>query len=102
MRFKVEYNPDFYDDIEKAVDFNNNRRNGWGDKLFLIVKKQTASLSKSALSFGIKYDDIRCMPVNKFPYLVHYRATIQTKTVKVEALIHTSRGPEVWKEKIDS
>jgi len=30
---------------------------------------------------------------------VHYRVNEQTKTVKVEALFHTSRDPEIWDER---
>ena len=31
-----------------------------------------------------------------FPYLIHYHVNEQTKTVKVEALFHTSRDPKSW------
>jgi len=71
-------------------------RLGLGDKLFNNVKNQTTKLSKTALLFSIKYDNIRCMCIEKFPYMVHYRVNEQTKTVKVEALFHTSRNPKSW------
>ena len=101
MRFKVEYNPDFFDDIVQAVDWYNEKNTGLGDKFFKNVKKQTAKLSSAALLFAVKYNDVRCMQIKKFPYLVHYRVNEQTKTVKVEALFHTSRDPKIWNERID-
>jgi hypothetical protein len=100
MRFKVEYNPDFFEDIAQAVDWYNEKNAGLGDRFFRNVKKQTARLSTAALHHPVKYDDIRCMRIEKFPYLLHYRINEQTKTVKVEALIHTSRNPEIWHERI--
>lgn len=101
MKFKVEYNPDFFNDIEQAVDWYNGKQKGLGDRFFNNVKKQMAKLSTSALHFAIKYDDIRCMCIEKFPYMVHYRLNEQTQTVKVEALFHTSRNPKVWDERTE-
>ncbi len=99
MKFTIEYNPDFFNDIVAAVDWYNEKQAGLGDKFFKIIKQQTAKLSTSALHYAVKYDDIRCMGVNKFPYLIHYRVNEYTKTVKVEALFHTSRNPNIWNER---
>jgi hypothetical protein len=75
------------------------KRAGLGDRLLNNFRKQTAKLSTSALHFAVKYDDVRCMCIKKFPYLVHYRVNQQTQTVKVEALLHTSRDPKLWKNR---
>ena len=99
MKFKVEYNPDFFNDIVEAVDWYNEKQAGLGDRLFKKVKQQTKKLSTSPLHYAIKYDDIRCLTVDKFPYLLHYRVNEQTKTVKVEAMFHTSRDPKIWNER---
>ncbi len=99
MKFKLEYNPDFFNDIAQAVDWYNEKQTGLGDRLFKTIKQQTTKLSSAALQSAIKYDDIRCLRIEKFPYLVHYRANEQTKTVKVEALFHTSRNPKIWYER---
>ena len=98
MKFTVEYNPDFFNDIAKAVDWYNEKQAGLGDRLFKAVKKQTKKLSASPLKYAGKYDDIRCMYIERFPYLVHYRVNEQTKSVKVEAIFHTSRNPKIWNE----
>ncbi len=99
MRFNVEYNPEFFNDISQAVAWYNNKQKGLGDRLFNNIKKQTSKLSVSAQNFAIKYDEIRCMRIEKFPYMVHYRLNEQNKTVKVEALFHTSRNPEIWSKR---
>jgi hypothetical protein len=96
MTFTVEYNPEFFFDLVQAVDWYNDRQFGLGRRFFNQIKTQTAKLSTSALFFAVKYDNIRCMQIQKFPYLVHYRVNEQTSTVKVEALFHTSRDPEIW------
>jgi len=99
MKFTVEYNPEFFNDLVLAVDWYNEKQPGLGNRFFNKVKKQTAKLSTSALIFAVKYDDIRCMNIERFPYLVHYRIDKQTGTVKVEALFHTGRNPKIWYER---
>ncbi len=34
MKFRVEYNPDFFNDIAQAVDLYNEKQTGLGDRLF--------------------------------------------------------------------
>ena len=98
-KFNIEYNPDFFDDLVQAVDWYNEQCAGLGDRFCKSVKKQTAKLSTNALCFAVRYFDIRCMRIEKFPYMVHYRINEQTKIVKVEALFHTSRDPKIWSER---
>jgi len=101
MKFKVEYNPDFFDDLVQAVEWYNEKQIGLGDRFLNNVKKQTKKLSTSAFHFAVKYDNIRCMQIEKFPYLAHFRINEQSKTVKVEALFHTDRNPKIWDERIE-
>ena len=101
MKYTVEFNPEFFNDIAQAIDWYNAKQARLGDRFFNNVKKQTAKLATSAFRYAVKYDDIRCMQILNFPYLVHYRINEQTKTVKVEAMFHTSRNPEIWHKRIE-
>jgi hypothetical protein len=33
--------------------------------------------------------------------MIHYRIDLNNKVVKVEALFHTSRDPEIWSQRIE-
>lgn len=99
MKFTIVYNPEFFNDIVSAVDWYNEKQPGLGDRFFESVKKQTARLSTSALHFAIKYDNIRCLCIEKFPFVVHYRVDEQSKIVKVEALFHAYRDPKTWNQR---
>lgn len=98
MKFRVQYNPSFFNDLSQAVDWYNEKQVGLGERFLINTKKQTAKLSISALQFAVKYDEIRCMRIEKFPYLVHYRVNEMTRTVRVEALFHSSRNPKAWND----
>ncbi len=99
MKFKLKFNPEFYNDLLQAIYWYDEQRLGLGSKFYLSVKKQVAQLNTSALNFPIRYDDIRCLPLKTFPYMVHYRIDIENKLVKIEALFHTSRNPSVWRKR---
>jgi hypothetical protein len=43
--------------------------------------------------------EIRCMLVNKFPYMVHFYINEKTSVVEVLAVISTDRNPKIWGEK---
>ena len=99
MKYSVVYNPEFFNDLIQAVDWYNDKQIGLGKRFFDKVRKQTEILSTSPFLFAVKYDDIRCLRIEKFPYTVHYRVNTQTSTVRVEALFHTSRDPKIWDER---
>lgn len=39
------------------------------------------------------------MPIEKFPYMVHFTVDEKNGIVKILAVIHTSRNPDIWDEK---
>jgi hypothetical protein len=58
------------------------------------VSKQIDLLSDSAFHHAVRYDEVRCFKIEKFPFNIHY--TITSNEVQVFAVIHTSRNPEIW------
>jgi len=101
MKFILEFNPDFYFDLLQAMDWYENQQHGLGKKFFSTVKQHSKELQSTAMNFAIRYDDIRCMPLKKFPYMIHYRVDSVEGSVKIEALFHTSRDPNDWQKRMD-
>jgi hypothetical protein len=99
MKFKVIYNPEVYDDIQQAVDWYNEQKPDLGKHFYTTTKNHLNSLKSSALHFAIRYDDIHCMKIKKFPYMTHYRVDMDKKIVKVEAVLSTDRSPRIWKKR---
>ena len=99
MTFNITYNPEVQNDIQSAVSWYNKQQPGLGKRFLTSARKQLNSLKNSADHYAIRYDDIHCMPIKKFPYMAHYRINHENKTIKVEAVIHTSRDPEKWNQR---
>lgn len=86
-------------DIQGAADWYNKQVTGLGSRFQKQVKQQINSLKTNARNNGVRYDEVRSMVIKKFPFLVHYIIEGTSTTVKVFAVIHTSRNPTIWEKK---
>jgi len=98
-KFKVKIDSDALLDIQEATDWYNKQLAGLGSRFQKQVKQQINSLKVNAENYSVRYNDVRCMTIKKFPFLVHFIIENSTETVKVFAVIHTSRNPTIWEEK---
>jgi hypothetical protein len=97
MIFDIIFAPEVKFDIQEAIDWYNSKQEGLG-KLFLTeLKKYLNLLQQTPKSFAIRYNTTRCLPLKKFPFLIHYRVDDEENTIYVDAILHTSRNPEIWK-----
>lgn len=85
--YKVSLYESVTADIQQAVDYYNSKQKGLGIRFYKVAKKTLNSLKTDAHLYQIKYKNIRCIKINKFPYLLHYEMLENQKTVKVYALI---------------
>ena len=96
--FKLKFNSQIHKDIQHQVDyyFKETKSHELGKRFTKTVKTEIQRLKKYALQYEVKYDDIRCLPIPKFPFRAHYRLNEKENTVKVEAIISTSISPDSW------
>jgi toxin ParE1/3/4 len=93
MRFKIELDPLAIKDLQTAIDYYEEQQRGLGSKFETTVDKHFAALSKNPF-FQIRYDAIHCMPIRKFPYMVHFSIDEVSKLVRIIAVLHTSLDPD--------
>jgi hypothetical protein len=93
---KIIFAAEVYDDLQQAVDFYNSRKKGLGSRFFKAVKIQISRIQSNAYSFQIRYSDIRCSPINKFPFMMHYRVLTDPNVIMIIAILGDYRNPEIW------
>jgi len=98
MEYKLFIEPESLNDIQEAVYWYNDRQKGLGKRFFSEVKKKFKTIIKNPF-YAVKYDDIRCVLIDKFPYLIHYKIEEDLKQIDVIAVFHTSRNPDLWNER---
>jgi len=99
MKYNVKIEPEALSDIQDITNWYNEQKSGLGKRFQKTVIKQIDTLDKNPNIYAIRYKQIRCVLVKKFPYMVHFYINDDTKTVEVLSVISTSRNPKIWHEK---
>jgi hypothetical protein len=99
QKLDLDIEPEAFDDIQKTVNYYNNKKSNLGKRFFTTVDKHFEFLKKNYLSFAVRYDSIRCMPVEKFPYMIHYRILEQQELVSAKAVFCTYEDSEKWEKR---
>jgi len=98
-KYKVKIEPEALADIQDITDWYNEAQKGLGKRFQNTTIKQINSLNKDPHIYAIRYKEIRCIVVKKFPYMVHFYINDENNTVEVLAVINTERNPKIWEEK---
>jgi len=99
MKYKVKIEPEALADIQDVTNWYNNAKTGLGKRFRDITIKLIDSLKKDPHIYAIRYKEIHCAPVKKFPYMVHFYINTETRTVEVLAVFSTDRDPKIWEER---
>lgn len=73
-----------------------NKSKGLGSRFQKQAKAQINSLKKNPLGSAIRYANVRCLLIKKFPFMIHFTIDDKQKLVEVFAVYHTSRNPKIW------
>ena len=98
-KYKVKVEPEALADIQEITDWYNKAQAGLGKRFQKTVIKHINSLSKDPHIYAIRYKEIRCVIIKKFPYTAHFYINDDNNTVEVLAMISTDRNPKIWQEK---
>jgi hypothetical protein len=102
IKYQILIETDALQDIRNASEWYDKQGFKLGHKFQEQVKKQINSLKISPLRYCIRYAEVRCMHLIKFPFMVHFSVDNQVQTVNIFAVTHTSRNPEIWKQNLKS
>ena len=100
-KYKIQITPEAIADINDITAWYHKVDAKLGTKFQFTATEKINRLSKNPQIFAIRYQEIRCMPVPKFPYMVHFYINEETNSVEVLAVISTDRDPKIWKENTD-
>lgn len=95
MEFKIE--PEAIIDIQSQIDYYNSKQKGLGKKFHKEVNIFFETIRKNP-NFQIRYKNIRCLPLKKFPAMIHFTYHEQKKQVIIRAVLNTYLDPiNHWK-----
>jgi len=87
------------EDIREAALWYNKQQNGLGKRVTTEVREKVHFIRQNPKASNVRYDGVRTTVLNVFPFMIHYTIDEKNKTIIVSAVLHTSRNPELWKNR---
>ena len=95
MAYSLVIDPNAIQDIQQAIDYYDEQQTGLGKRFESALNKRLITLEKNPF-FTIRYDQVRCLPMKKFPFMVHFTIDEKQSIVTIRAVFHTSLDPQKW------
>lgn len=84
-------------DIKDAVDYYNWKHSGLGDRFFEKLYLKIEKIISNPEVYEIRYQNIRFAKIDNFPFVIQF--INQPDAIVVISILHTSRNPQLWKER---
>jgi len=98
-KYKIKIEPEALADIQTITAWYNEAQTRLGERFQKTVISHINSLNKNPQICAIRYKEIRCVLIKKFPYMVHFFINDENNTVEILAIISTDRDPNIRLEK---
>lgn len=95
MSFAVFLTANAQTDIQQAIDWEDSRADDLGRRFFKQLEKRLAAIAAIPTIGSTRYDDVRCVKMEFFQYLIHYVIDTDKGQVLILRVLHTSRKP-IW------
>lgn len=87
------------EDIREAAKWYNKRQIGLGKRFTAEVRDKVNFIRQNPETSNVRYDNVRTAVLNVFPFMVHFTIDEKNKTIIISAVLHTSRNPELRKNR---
>lgn len=95
MKYSLVLDPRVLEDIQKAIDYYDEQKQGLGLKFEAELNAHFKSILKTPF-FAVRYDQIHCLPLKKFPFMIHYEIDEVYNLIGIRAVFHTKLNPSNW------
>jgi len=92
----MKYKPEAMSDIQEIINWYDEQKVGLGELFHNTIVNHIDMLKISPHIYNVRYKQIRCVLVRKFPYMIRYYINEKTQTVEILAVISTFRSPIIW------
>jgi len=99
MNLAAVFRPEAVADVVEARGWYEEQDPGLGDAFAASVEEIVNRMKSMPRMYPVTHRDVRRGKLRKFPYLVYYR--VHPNKVEVLAVLHGSRDPRLWRERIN-
>jgi plasmid stabilization system protein ParE len=95
MPFTILLLPQTKQDLQEAYEWYSLQQLDLGERFLEHVEEKLVRLSITPGIGSIRYDDVRCTMVDKFPYLIYYNVNYYNNSITVLRILCTYKKP-LW------
>lgn len=99
MAIKIIYSKYVKDDLKDITQWYSRINNALTKKFSSDFRNKINLIKENPQSFEIKYENYRIIFLDTFPYGIHYEFFEAESCIKIYAVFHTSRNPQIWQER---
>ena len=82
-------------DINNGVDYYNDIQKDLGKRFGNDVKSSINKIKRNPF-FQIRYDNIRCLPLGTFPFMIHFEVLESNNLIIIYGIINTYLNTDNW------
>ena len=97
-KFSIEISDEAEIDFDKSYEYYFEDSPKVADAFFRRINVSFEDIKQNPFTFPVAYKNVRKYVMKKFPFVIYYQ--IVNSIIKVIAIFHTSRNPEIWNERI--
>ncbi len=86
-------------DIKEAAIWYNEQQPGLGKRFTAHLRKKVHYVRQNPNTIAIRYDNVRTVLLDIFPYMIHFIVDDDEKVITVLAVLHTARDNKIWTER---
>lgn len=95
----IEFSDESFLDIEDAIIWYETIRKGLSIDFELCLEVGIDEILNNPNNFQKRYSYVRIHFIKRFPYGIHFYI-LNDNLIRVIGIIHTSRSPIIWSERI--
>ena len=93
MAFNTIVLPSAIRDIQEIIDYYDSLQQGLSLKFDNELNDYFLTLQKNPF-FQVRYANVRCLPLKKFPVMIHFTIEEKLNIVYIRAVLNTSKDPD--------
>ena len=95
MKYNVVFQPRAVIEIQNSIDYYDNKQLGLGEEFYNEIFEYIETIILNPF-YKIHSENIRILPLKKFPFVIFYQIDEIERKVFIEAVFHTSPNTEKY------
>lgn len=100
INYQINLSNEAESDFANSYAFYKSESQAIADKFIKSIDQSFRKIAFSPYSYNKVFKSLRRHLVKKFPFVIYYY--IDEYNIKIVAIFHTSRNPEIWNNRLNS